>query len=1010
MNFRLAGWLTMAVATILPNLSLAATSGDANPVADPRGYVAIDLSKGGVQCDLSDLKRREKIVIGGQPIDSAKPPAGLVHRPELGVILPEWINVRPMHRWPLPPFENFEPPPGVAGPIKLRHANSYADCPRPFFTSAGDLLLTLIAGDYHYGYCPIEMKVNDIFLYRSRDHGKTWEPPVKAPNRFNQHAWVPLVPQHSFGGKRIVVFFTFPTPGDYNGHENAGIGFRFSDDDGRTWSEPQRIRPVNDPDFQGMFCINATETARGTWLIAPHCGDWTKKSRRAPLETQLYLLRSEDQGKTWTLLPDKRPGGWQYKPAHRMDEGRPIWLHGDKVALFARTQEGHIWRAISNDDGKTWGEFQPTALVQPDAPPMIQKLSDGKRLIALHHNRHSGGAFNMEDRSELWVSISDDDGDTWSEPRFLMVTSTTTSRLLFGRTHFNLTYSDALAMPNGDLHIFVPHLWRQVLQLTLRETDLQKLPTRADIAKALGAKPQATAACQWQPMELTFTAGKDCDDPFDFVRAKLSATFAGPDGARLEVPGFWDGGRTWKIRFTPTRAGEWSYATSFTDAGDHGLHGQRGIFQAGLPAPGNALRLHGGFLKTSDNGHYLTYADGTPFFWLGDTWWAVPSANTPFENFKRMVDTRVAQGFTVFQAHGHRALFPDAKGRGIGALEATRAPDEETLRYWHETDRFIACADERGLVGVIGFAGHSLLDAPSLDDLKRLWHYYLARYGAYAVTFLITQEYNARLGNVAERVPKLLALGRFIKETDPYHRAMTVHPWTHSSDHREAWTEPWLDFILFQAGHGRFAPAEFYWGAYGRDAHKPLIEGEANYEGFVRKTFEANAAAVRRSACTAIQSGCCGFTYGAQGLYAGVLDHNRPLTTAQWGPVLTWEEGLALPGGAQLQHLRACYESVAWWKLEPALAAVEPPGDVLVKADGVNTLLLYFPAGAKVSPSASLVRMPEGGSYLAEWFDLRTGKGAKLEVALTVKNDRLPLPHRPDEQDWMLVLKRKPMK
>lgn len=532
---------------------------------------------------------------------------------------------------------------------------------------------------------------------------------------------------------------------------------------------------------------------------------------------------------------------------------------------------------------------------------------------------------------------------------------------------------------------------------------LPNIPAAAD---SDSAKPQAITAHQWQPVELTFTAQKDCNDPFDIVRAKFSATFAGPDVVRLEVPGFWDGGRTWKIRFTPTHAGEWSYATRFADTGDQGLDGQRGTFHAEPPATGNALRQRGGFLKVSDNKRHLAHADGTPFFWLGDTWWAAPSANVPFENFKRMVDTRVAQGFTIYQAHGHRAIFPDAKGHGIGALEATRTPDAETLRYWRETDRYIAYADQHGLVGAIGFAAHSVLDAPSLDELQRLWRYYLARYSAYAVTFLITQEYNARLGNVAARVPKLLTLGRFIKATDPYHRAMTVHPWTHAGDHREAWSEPWLDFILFQAGHGRFAPAEFYWGAYGRDAHQPLIEAEANYEGFVRKTFETNAAAVRRTAYTAMQSGCCGFTYGAQGLYAGVLDHDHPLTTAQWGPVLTWEEGLALPGGAQLQHLRACYESVAWWKLEPALGVIEPPGDVLVKADGVNTLLLYFPAGARVSPSASLVRMPEGGGYLAEWFDPRTGQRTRLEAALTVKNDRLSLPHRPDEQDWMLVLKR----
>lgn len=35
------------------------------------------------------------------------------------------------------------------------------------------------------------------------------------------------------------------------------------------------------------------------------------------------------------------------------------------------------------------------------------------------------------------------------------------------------------------------------------------------------------------------------------------------------------------------------------------------------------------------------------------------------------------------------------------------------------------------------------------------------------MTFLITQEYHAGLGKAAERVPKLLALGQFIKDTDP---------------------------------------------------------------------------------------------------------------------------------------------------------------------------------------------------------------------------------------------------
>jgi len=237
-----------------------------------------------------------------------------------------------------------------------------------------------------------------------------------------------------------------------------------------------RIRPANDPDFQGMWCINMTETDKGTWLLAPHAADWDKK----PLHTQLYILRSVDKGKTWELLPGKRPGGWQWKPANRMDEGRPLALGNGKVVLFARTQEGHIWQLRSEDDGKTWSAPRPTELVHPDAPPMIQKLSDGKTLIALHHNRHGGGGFNREDRSELWVSLSKDDGLTWSEPRFLAATSTTLTRPLFGTEQYVLTYSDTLA-DKGQLHIFIPHLWRQVLHVRMSEKDLMKLPTSREL-------------------------------------------------------------------------------------------------------------------------------------------------------------------------------------------------------------------------------------------------------------------------------------------------------------------------------------------------------------------------------------------------------------------------------------------------------------------------------------------------------------------------------------------------
>jgi hypothetical protein len=225
-----------------------------------------------------------------------------------------------------------------------------------------------------------------------------------------------------------------------------------------------------------MWCIGMTETDKGIWLLAPHEADWTVK----PPTTHLYVLRSTDQGRTWELLPGKRPAGWQYKPLKRMDEGRPLALGHGKVVLFVRTPEGHIWQLRSADDGKTWSDPTPTSLVHPDAPPMIEKLSDGKTLIALFHNRHTGGTFNRDDRSELWVSLSHDDGLSWDEPRFLAVTSTATSRHFAGTEQYCMTYCDVLA-DHGQLHIFIPHLWRQILEVRMSERDLLRLPTKAQL-------------------------------------------------------------------------------------------------------------------------------------------------------------------------------------------------------------------------------------------------------------------------------------------------------------------------------------------------------------------------------------------------------------------------------------------------------------------------------------------------------------------------------------------------
>lgn len=210
-------------------------------------------------------------------------------------------------------------------------------------------------------------KMNTLMAYRSSDKNRTWQgPSVAFDIPYSQDGFIPLIPR---GSQRIYAFGTQPMPGQWtweNGQqENAAIGYRWSDDDGRTWSDVQLIAPTNDPGFRGMSVMRMTETDAGTWLVGSHIADWSVK----PIKTKQYLLRSEDRGKTWAVLPGARPDGWFAEGFDRMDEGRLLNLGGGKVLFMSRTPQGHLFTAWSDDDGKSWTKPAPSTLVHSDAPP-----------------------------------------------------------------------------------------------------------------------------------------------------------------------------------------------------------------------------------------------------------------------------------------------------------------------------------------------------------------------------------------------------------------------------------------------------------------------------------------------------------------------------------------------------------------------------------------------------------------------------------------------------------------
>ncbi len=133
----------------------------------------------------------------------------------------------------------------------------------------------------------------------------------------------------------------------------------------------------------------------------------------------------------------------------------------------------------------------------------------------------------------------------------------------------------------------------------------------------------------WEQQEVTFTATGKYDNPYTEVLNWID--LKGP-GFSKRIYGFWDGDNQFKVRFTATKPGKWSWTSGSDQPGDSGLNGHQGTFTASewseVQKKENPTRR--GFIRATGNGHALEYADGTPFFMVGDTWLAGATWRLPF--------------------------------------------------------------------------------------------------------------------------------------------------------------------------------------------------------------------------------------------------------------------------------------------------------------------------------------------------------------------------------------------
>ncbi|MBI2298581.1 MAG: DUF4038 domain-containing protein [Armatimonadetes bacterium] len=489
-----------------------------------------------------------------------------------------------------------------------------------------------------------------------------------------------------------------------------------------------------------------------------------------------------------------------------------------------------------------------------------------------------------------------------------------------------------------------------------------------------------------------------------------------PPGSRRarKVPAFWAGPWTWKVRYASPIVGHHKVGIGSSDEWERIPQGEHDIEV--VPYTGdNPLYRHGP-VAVSRNRRHFVHADGTPFFWLGDTWWMGLCHRMGWpDDFQTLAADRLAKGFSVIQIVA--GLYPDMPpfdGRGANEAGFPWEPDYARIRpeYFDLADRRLEYLIEAGLLPCLVGAWGYFIPWMGVDKLKQHWSYLLARYAAYPIVWCIAGEANLPWYlapgfpyDDREQVHGWSEVARHVRETDPFQRPRSIHPTGLGRlSARGAIDYPGLiDFDMLQTGHGHrdsLAPTidTLQW-SYRQKPTMPVLNSEVAYEELIPQ----NTAAVQRLYFwTSLLSGACGHTYGANGIWQcnrRDSPHGPSPHGGDYGHI-PWDEAMHLPGSTQLGLAKRLLEQYPWERFEP-----HPEWASFAAADIVDR-----PYAAGIADTVRVVYLPSrqpvtlhglAGEWRADRFDPVTGARTVLGPA---RGGVAIQPPEDADPDWVLLL------
>jgi hypothetical protein len=432
------------------------------------------------------------------------------------------------------------------------------------------------------------------------------------------------------------------------------------------------------------------------------------------------------------------------------------------------------------------------------------------------------------------------------------------------------------------------------------------------------------------------------------------------------------------------------------------------------PRTGPSADFSHGDLKAAPNHRFLIHADGTPFFYLGDTSWEL-FHRLSREDAESYLEKRRAQGFTVIQAvvlaefdglhgpnfYGDRPLTGDD-------------PSQPNEAYFRHVDFIVRAAAAKGLyIGMLPtwgdkVTGESGGTGPVVftpENALTYGRFLGARYKDSANLIWIL---GGDRGAADPRVQEIWRqMARGLREGDGGRHLFTFHPRGNRSSSEWFHRDAWLDFNMLQSGHSakNIENDKKIDHDYALDPAKPALDGEPRYEDHPVNWKPANGwfddADVRQGAYWALFAGAHGHTYGCHDIWQFLSPAHPPVSSGR----TPWQQAIDFPGAWQMGYARELMESRPMLERVPdqsLLAGAAESGPAHPRATrGRNYAFVYLPEGGDVT-----VRMGRisGVKVAASWFEPRSGAWTRQGEFANSGTQRFTAPSSGRGNDWVLVL------